>query len=117
MRTMPKKSEHMLEPYSLPVETHAALLALAQESDVLFIGEIHGTQEIPRCVATLLPSLAGLGYQALGLEIPRFVQSGLQRYLRKTNAAVPSFFAKPWQDGRGSQELLSLAQRAAETGF
>ena len=59
-----------LEPYPLPSKARQALVELAGKSDILILGEIHGTQEVPAIAVALLESLAKQGYRALALEIP-----------------------------------------------
>src|SRR5579871_2514438 len=65
-------SWHMKEeiaPYTLPAEAQAQLMGLAAEADQLVLGEIHGTQEVPRLLLGLREPLAERGYRGLALEI------------------------------------------------
>ena len=43
-----------LTPYPLPAKAQQALTQLAAETDVLVLGETHGTQEVPQLAAGLL---------------------------------------------------------------
>jgi len=50
-----------LKPYPLPTAARARMEELAASSDILILGEMHGTQEVPELVASLLPRLTELG--------------------------------------------------------
>jgi hypothetical protein len=106
-----------IDDYLLPREILEPIAELADRADALFFGEIHGTEEIPRIVAGLLPMLYERGYRGLGLEAPRFEQENLRKWLSDPAVPIPDFYAKPWPDGRGSSEMLALTQRASQTGF
>jgi hypothetical protein len=105
------------DSHPLPSEIFSQITELAEQADALFIGEIHGTQEIPRIVASLMPALYERGYRGFGVEAPRFEQEHLRRWLADPTAPVPDFYARPWPDGRGSREMLALVQRASQIGF
>ena len=47
-----------LVPYALPPKTEQALVNLAGETDVLILGELHGTQEVPAVATALLAPLS-----------------------------------------------------------
>lgn len=106
-----------IQSYPPPSDVLVKLTELAEGADALFIGEIHGTQEIPRIVVGLLPMLYERGYRGFGVEVPRFEQDNLRRWLSDPTAPVPDFYAKPGPDGRGSREMLALVRRANQTGF
>lgn len=102
-----------ITPYELPPSVKAELLALAAQSDLLLLGETHGTQEVPRLVLGLLDDLATLGYSGLGLEIPRGEGKTLAAWAHG-GEQMPAFFGtKEFQDGRGNQQALSLVRQAA----
>jgi hypothetical protein len=63
-----------LKPYPLPPAASAEIKNLAANSDILILGEIHGTQEVPELVASLLTPLAEVDYHILALEVPNNVQ-------------------------------------------
>jgi hypothetical protein len=107
----------IIEDYVLPAQIFDKIAELAGRADALFIGEIHGTQEIPRIVAGLLPMLYERGYRGFGVEVPQFEQENLHRWLSDPKAPVPDFYARPWPDWRGSREMLALVQRASQIGF
>lgn len=79
----------------LPEPAKARLLALAAESDLLLIGEMHGTQEVPRLVLGLLPDLAMMGYGGLALEVPADQRDQLIRCAQgqDTQDTPPSMFS------------------------
>jgi hypothetical protein len=106
-----------IDEYVLPGEVLGQIAELADDADALFFGEIHGTQEIPRIIAGLLPMLCEHGYRGFGVEAPRFEQENLRRWLSDPTTPVPDFYAKPWPDGRGSREMLALVQLAHRIGF
>ena len=70
-----------IEEYPLPSDIADQIASLAEQAAALFIGEIHGTQEIPQIVAGLLPMLHKRGYRGLGVEVPGFEQAPLRTWL------------------------------------
>ena len=99
--------------YELPPPVEAELLALAAQSDLVLLGETHGTQEVPRLVLGLLDDLAALGYGGLGLEMPGGEQDALEKWIAGEGEPPPFFGAKEFQDGRGNEQALSLIRQAA----
>ena len=99
-----------LPAYPLPPDVRERLLKLADESDVLIVGEMHGTREVPYLLAELLPDLAPLGYRGLALEIRANVRDNLADWAVNDERPVPDFFAAPSFDGRGNAEALALIQ-------
>jgi len=106
-----------IEPYPLPTAVQGSVNELAAQSDVLILGEIHGTQEVPAVAAALLAPLTKLGYQVLALEVPADQQASLTAWATGKMTAVPSFFAMPSDDGRGSIEALKLIHTALSPPF
>lgn len=102
-----------LAPYPLPPKAREALLTVAAGSDVLVLGETHGTQEVPAVAAALLDPLWKLGYGMLALEVPSDQQQPLTDWAAG-KAAVPDFFRHPAQveDGRGNKQVLGLIRAA-----
>lgn len=100
-----------LEDYPLPAEVRSYLLSLAAECDILLFGELHGTREVPRLIASLLPDLFALGYRGLALEIPSDQRQQIDLW-RRAMASIPRFFATPSGDGRGNAEVLALIRDA-----
>jgi hypothetical protein len=106
-----------LEPYRLPSEARARVEDLAGSSDVLILGEIHGTREVPGLVAGLLAPLNERGYRVLALEVPSDAQAPLLAWARGETEKVPDFFAHPSGDGRGNVQLLELVRTAVSKPF
>ncbi len=102
---------------SLPDEVHQALLESAQRSDCLLFGEVRGAKELPLLLADLLDDLTALGYGALAMEIPRSQGEPITRWASGADDTIPPFFAQPGLDGRGSEQILTLLQRAAQKGW
>ncbi|GET38638.1 hypothetical protein [Microseira wollei] len=50
-------------------DTINSILSLAEESDILRFGDIHGTQEFTLAIASLLDDFYRLNYRAIVLEI------------------------------------------------
>ena len=71
-----------LKPYPLPPAASAQIKNLAANSDILILGEIHGTQEVPELVASLLTPLTEVDYHILALEVPNNVQGSLLAWAR-----------------------------------
>ena len=98
-------------PYDLPEPAKHRLLDLAAQSDLLLLGELHGTQEVPRLLLGLLDDLAVLGYGGLALEMPRGERSQLVRWAAG-EGDPPSFFGPAeFRDGRGNAQALSLIRQ------
>ena len=106
-----------LEPYPLPSKSKEALCELAGKSDILILGEIHGTQEVPAVAVALLQTLTEQGYGALALEIPSDQQRPLSDWATGKTETIPSFFAEPFADGRGNVQALSLIRIALSPPF
>ena len=105
----------MIEPivlYDLPTDVKEQLLKLAADSDLLLLGEMHGTQEVPRLVLGLLDDLAGLGYSGLGLEIPAGQREPLIEWAAGKSEPPLFFGPKDFQDGRGNVQALSLVHQS-----
>jgi hypothetical protein len=101
-----------LQPFPLPADALQPIEKLAARSDVLILGEIHGTQEVPQVVSSLLQPLTKQGYGTLALEVPFDEQMAISDWATGKTATVPKFFAKPGEDGRGNIQLLSLIRTA-----
>jgi erythromycin esterase-like protein len=106
-----------LEPYRLPPKARHALVELANKSDILILGEIHGTREVPAIAVALLEPLAKQGYRALALEIPSDQQGPASDWATGKTDTIPSFFAEPFGDGRGNIQALSLIRIALSPPF
>ncbi len=98
-------------PYDLPQPAKGQLLELAAQSDLLLLGEVHGTQEVPRLVLGLLDDLAALGYGGLGLELPRGEGAQLAAWAEGRGEPPPSFDPAEFRDARGNAQALSLVRQ------
>lgn len=101
-----------LGPSPLSRQAEDAVVELAAQSDVLFLGELHGTREIPALAEALLARLSGKGYGVLALELPVDEQERLVDWAKGETEVVPDFFAKPAGHGRGNVQVLSLIRTA-----
>ncbi len=101
-----------LSAYPLPAEAQSKLEKFAAETDVLVFGESHGTQEVAQLAATLLAPLDKLGYKVLALEVTVDQQQALTDWATGKSTTVPSFYAAPGHDGRGSIQMLTLIRTA-----
>jgi hypothetical protein len=90
---------------------------LAQQSDFLLFGELHGTQEPPQLLAALLDDLTSLGYGGLALEIRRGDREPIMRWATGASGEVPRFFAQPGSSGSGNEQLLALIRQVAVEGW
>ena len=106
-----------INPYDLSEPAKVQLLTLAAESDLLLVGETHGTQEVPRLVLGLLPSLSLLGYNGLALEVPLDQREQLLRCAQGEAAPPPFFGPSDFRDGRGNAQALSLVQQVVSGGW
>src|SRR5262249_44664864 len=106
-----------LAPYALPSKSQHALKEIAGQCDVLVLGEIHGTQEVPAIVTALLEPFTKLGYGLLALEIPADQQGPLTYWATGKTTTVPRFFTKQIEDGRGNMQVLSLIRTALSPPF
>ena len=110
-----------LTPYALPAKVGGAVAALAAQSDVLVLGETHGTQEVPRMTASLLMELDRMGYHALALEVPADQQPALAAWASGESAQVPSFYDGSHDgahsDGRANVQMLALVRAALSAPY
>jgi len=106
-----------LAPYALPDDVFQAVIDLAFKSDMLIFGALHGTQEVPRIILSLLNELTTAGYRGLALEIPRDERYGIERWAKGQDSTPPDFFAQPFADGRGNRETLALIRYAAQNDW
>ena len=99
-------------PLPLPDDVRQSLANAAQNCDVLVLGEIHGTREVPAIVAGLLEPLNALGYRAIALEVPHDEQAAIEAWATGTTKTIPTFFLQPPSDGRGNEQLLAFVRSA-----
>ena len=101
-----------LASYALPAKAAGTVASLAARSDVLILGEIHGTQEVPEMTASLLPELNKMGYRAIAVEIPADQQPALADWATGRSSQVPIFYNGSHDDGRGNVQMLALIRAA-----
>jgi hypothetical protein len=77
-------------------------------TDVLVLGEIHGTMEVPRFAAELAVARAPV---TVALELPEDVQPGIDTYLATGDGLKVPSPLWDWQDGRAGQGLVALLDR------
>ncbi len=86
--------------------------SLAQGSDLLLLGETHGTQEVPRLASELIPLLTSLGFGAIGLELPEDQSARLREWADRDRNELPDCFRNPTGDGRANDQVLELVEAA-----
>jgi hypothetical protein len=96
----------------LPDRTRQALLQIARESDLLLFGELHGTQEVPELISSLLDDLTALGYGGLDLEFPGSVQEPLMQWASGASDSVPELFTRPPSNGTNGEQALATIRQA-----
>ncbi len=105
------------QPYPLPADVLQSVEKLASDCDILVLGEMHGTKEVPAVAETLLDPLTKLGYRAIALELPRDEQRVIDNWATGLTDVVPKFFEHPGEDGRGNEQVLALVRRALRPPF
>lgn len=106
-----------LAPYHLSDKAGGTVAALVAQSDVLVLGETHGTQEVPRMTASLLPELHKMGYRALALEVYADQQPVLAAWASGKSSRIPGFYTGPHDDGRGNIQMLALVRAALSAPY
>jgi hypothetical protein len=104
-------------PFALPSAVTGSIEQFASQCDVLTLGEVHGTQEVPLLTLALLAPLTKLGYKVLALEIPKDQEAPLIAWASGQTETVPEFFSKPSSDGKGNAQQLSLIRIALSPPF
>lgn len=105
-------------PTCTPVEGAEKLWA-SRETRWVFVGELHGTNEIPDAFANLVCLAATTrGPVTIALEFPTDMQASLDAWLASDggDAARNALLAAPWwhrplQDGRSSAAFLRMLER------
>jgi hypothetical protein len=101
-----------LPPYPLTADITRSFGEIAAQSDLLILGEFHGTEEVPALAVSLLTPLTKLGYNVLALEVPSDQQARPTAWATVKTAKVPSLFTRPSGDGRANIQLLTLIRTA-----
>lgn len=105
------------KPYPLPEGVQHTIADLAERTDVLILGEMHGTQETPAIAAALLEPLTKQGYGILALEVNADQQVPLIAWATGKSSKIPWFYSAPSEDGRGSAQMLALIRTALSPPF
>lgn len=100
-------------------EAASQIQAVWRPTRPLLVGEIHGTNEVPRIVATLLERQSCEHKVLLLLEIPETEQARIDAFMR-SNGKTPAlrtllagkFWTQEGQDGRSSEAMVDLIARA-----
>jgi hypothetical protein len=104
-----------------PVERTPLPPELAAPRGMLVLGDLHGTQEIPRFVGGVVATLAERAPVVLALEIPEARSPGVPAYLASDGGPAAreallrgAFWQDPYQDGRRSVAMLALIDTARQ---
>jgi hypothetical protein len=85
------------------------LSQLGRDTDVLMVGEIHGTAEAPAAFGGLVEQAAARKRIAVGLELPDSAIA--EAACRSERPAEGSYWLRPRQDGRTSRAMRALVCR------
>jgi hypothetical protein len=93
---------------------------LLQPGGLVLLGELPGSQEIPAFIGRLACFALQDGVPVLlGVELPRDAQPEVDRYLASggtpenvAQLVAHKFWTRLWQDGRSSQAMVALLERA-----
>ncbi|RKH50789.1 hypothetical protein D7Y23_12335 [Corallococcus sp. AB050B] len=95
------------------------LKAQAKAGGVLLLGELHGTQEVPRFIAQATCQLTVAGTPvSVGLELPVDNQARITTFLRSQGTEEDwlrlmeaPFWRSPYPDGRGSEAVANMLEQ------
>ena len=101
-----------------PCAPPAALEPLLQPSQVLLLGEMHGTVESPAFTSAVVCSALERGLEVVvGLEIPYQEQSVFDAFLASDGGVLAErsllaseFWTRSYQDGRSSEAMLGMVR-------
>ncbi|WP_338873627.1 hypothetical protein [Myxococcus stipitatus] len=109
-------------PSQMEMECGLPILGLGKQAKpgaVLLLGELHGTQEVPRFVAqsACQATVAGIPV-TVGLELPLENQTRVDAFLESQgtehdwlNLMEAPFWRSPYPDGRGSEAMANLLEQ------
>ncbi len=94
-------------------------LSFAGQTRVLFLGEIHGTNDVPILAQKLLLGLKKVGFSLLALEIPNYHQESIKLFLETGNIQdLQREFAPKWQSAHyQTSSHIQLVYRAHHLGY
>ena len=95
------------------------LKKLAKAGGVLLLGELHGTQEVPRFIAQSVCQLVTSGMPVtVGLELPVENEDRISTFLQSQGGDVDwlklmeaPFWRSPYPDGRGSEAVANMLEQ------
>ncbi|NPC68598.1 hypothetical protein HPP05_02410 [Corallococcus exiguus] len=95
------------------------LKKLAQAGGVMLLGELHGTQEVPRFIAQSVCQLVTAGMPVtVGLELPVENEERISTFLQSQGGEVDwlklmeaPFWRSPYPDGRGSEAVANMLEQ------
>ncbi|MBU8896365.1 hypothetical protein DRW03_27575 [Corallococcus sp. H22C18031201] len=87
--------------------------------NVLLLGELHGTQEVPRFIAQAACQVASAGVKvSVGLELPVENEGRMETFLASQgeeedwlNLMDAGFWRSPYPDGRGSEAVANMLEQ------
>lgn len=101
-------------PFEDPLEFPDAAFELVKKAKVVWLGEMHGTNEAPLLFRGLVRLVARRdGPPVVALEIPKASQPALEDYLKNGDPSAlrdRSFFGDDWKDGRSSEAMFKLVE-------
>jgi hypothetical protein len=109
-------------PNALAIECGLPIIGLAKQAKkgaVLLLGEMHGTQEVPRFVAqTVCQSLVAGIPVTVGLELPLESQTRIDTFLESAGSEEDwlklmdaPFWRSPYPDGRSSEAVANMLEQ------
>ncbi|MFP2909971.1 hypothetical protein ACLESD_34015 [Pyxidicoccus sp. 3LFB2] len=117
-----KAPEAKEAPNAVAIECGLPIIGLskhAKQGGVLLLGELHGTQEVPRFVAQAAcqAMVAGLPV-TVGLELPLENQTRIDAFLESAGTEGDwlklmdaPFWRSPYPDGRGSEAVANMLEQ------
>ncbi|NRD63311.1 hypothetical protein HRD49_16285 [Corallococcus exiguus] len=95
------------------------LKKLAKAGGVMLLGELHGTQEVPRFIAQSVCQLVTSGMPVtVGLELPVENEDRITTFLQSQGGDVDwlklmeaPFWRSPYPDGRGSEAVANMLEQ------
>ncbi|CAM4149964.1 hypothetical protein [Corallococcus exiguus] len=95
------------------------LKKLAKVGGVMLLGELHGTQEVPRFIAQSVCQLVTSGMPVtVGLELPVENEDRISAFLQSQGGDVDwlklmeaPFWRSPYPDGRGSEAVANMLEQ------
>ncbi|RKG61201.1 hypothetical protein D7X30_07035, partial [Corallococcus sp. AB011P] len=122
-KTQPVKTEQpVAEAAATFTECGQSILGLkklAKAGGVLLLGELHGTQEVPRFIAQSVCQLVTSGMPVtVGLELPVENEDRITTFLQSQGGEVnwlklmeAPFWRSPYPDGRGSEAVANMLEQ------